>query len=427
MIAVGRWAGRGRRLTRGGLDLVVVPGLVGAAAGLGAGTFRWLVDRVTRLLVGRPESAHLWLLLVPVAAGLVYGPLLHVLVRGPRRQGVVEVMYAVDTESARLSMRETGATVLASALCIAGGGSVGRAGPLVHLGAALGSVAARVVRPSGERLVALVAGGAAGGFAAIFVAPLAAPLFALELIVRRVSVACAVSAVSAAVPAWLVARALTGRPDALDVAVPGVPAIGPAYGWFLLVGVLVGAAGAAFGRLLGLVRELCEWAWRGPRWLSPAAGGVLLGGMLLVLPQLYGVGDEAVRHAVAGGYAVWFLLVLVAAKMLATSVSFGIGGCGGLFGPMLFIGAAGGAALGELAAHGAGSAGLYGLLGIGAALASAARAPLTAVVLPAELAGTVDVLPPLVVAVVAAVVTGRLLSRDGVFTAHPGVADPEIR
>ena len=119
------------------------------------------------------------------------------------------------------------------------------------------------------------------------------------------------------------------------------------YLLFAALGLLAGVVGVAFTRILYAIEDACDWAWRGPEWLRPAVGGVLLGGLLLVLPQMYGVGYPVLGNGVAGKYAIAFLVVLLVGKMIATSLTIGIGGSGGVFAPSLFIGAMLGAAYGQ--------------------------------------------------------------------------------
>jgi CIC family chloride channel protein len=171
---------------------------------------------------------------------------------------------------------------------------------------------------------------------------------------------------------------------------------------------------------LYLVEDACDWAWRGPEWLRPAVGGVLLGGLLLALPQMYGVGYPVLERAVGGGYLVGMLLVLLVGKIIATSLTIGIGGSGGVFAPSLFLGAVFGVAYGDvvalLAPGQVGVLGAYGLIGMGAVFAGAARAPITAVIIIFELTGEYSLILPLMAAIVLATLTSRALSRDTIYT-----------
>ncbi|MGP8298299.1 chloride channel protein [Streptomyces inhibens] len=207
----------------------------------------------------------------------------------------------------------------------------------------------------------------------------------------------------------------------------GMPSIGPVgsvrctdHGLFAALGVVAGAVGVGFTRILYWIEDACDWAWHGPEWLRPAAGGLLLGLVLLVLPEMYGVGYPVLEKAAHGGYVAGFLLLLLAGKILATSLTIGIGGSGGVFAPSLFIGAMLGAAYGatthQLMPGTAGAVGTYALVGMGAAFAGASRAPITAVVILFELTGQYSIILPLMLAIVLATLTSRLLSHDTVHT-----------
>ncbi|WP_033288084.1 chloride channel protein [Amycolatopsis jejuensis] len=424
-------AGRWVRESRAGLVGLAV--LIGAGAGLGAVVFRWLITEFTHVFSGQADYAaagrvaHPWfpalgpwfLLLAPVVAGLVYGPLVYRFAPEARGHGVPEVMVAVAERGGRIPVQVSVVKALASALTIGSGGSVGREGPIVQIGSALGSALGRWVRLPESRLRVLVACGAAGGIAATFNAPLAGPFFAMELILRDFAAESFGAVVLASVTASVVGRAVFGNTPFLDL--PLFTLRNPVeYLLFVVLGLLVGACGVLFTRVLYWIEDLCDRVWRGPEWLRPAAGGVLLGGLLLVLPQMYGVGYPVLQNAVEGRYVLGFLLVLLAGKIVATSLTIGIGGSGGVFAPSLFIGAMAGTAFGigvrawlpSLTA----SPGVYGLIGMGAAFAGAARAPITAVIVLFELTGQYTVILPMLTAIVIATATSRVLSRDTIYT-----------
>ncbi|GAA4845070.1 chloride channel protein [Luteimicrobium xylanilyticum] len=410
--------------------------LVGAGAGGGAIVFRWLIQTFTRLFTGFDDysaqghaaNPHLpglgrwFVLLAPVVAGLLYGPLVHFFAREARGHGVPEVMYAVARRGGRIAPQVAGVKALASALCIGGGGSVGREGPIVQIGSALGSTLGRLTRVAEPRMRVLVACGAAGGIAATFNAPLAGVFFAMELILRDFTAESFGMVVVSSVTASVIGRAALGDAPFLQLPSFHVEHLGQ-YGLFILLGLLAGGAGVLFTRVLYAVEDLCDAGWRFvrlPEWARPALGGLLLGGLLLVLPEMYGVGYPVLGNGIAGAYAVGFLVVLMLGKMLATSLTIGIGGSGGVFAPSLFIGAMLGSAYGQVAhqlAPGlAGPAGAYGLIGMGAVFAGAARAPITAVVIMFELTGEYSIILPLMAAIVLATGVSKLLSHDTIYT-----------
>ena len=432
-------AGRARlasALRSSNSGLLALALLVGAGAGAGAVAFRWLITTFTLALSGHRDYAGLghvanphvpalgrwFVVLAPVAAGLVYGPLVHFFAREARGHGVPEVMYAVARRGGRIAPQVAAIKALASALCIGGGGSVGREGPIVQIGSALGSTVGQLVRLAESRMRVLVACGAAGGIAATFNAPLAGVFFAMELILRDFAAQSFGMVVLASVTASAIGRAALGNEPFLHLPAFAAHNAGQ-YLLFAALGLLAGLVGVVFARVLYLVEDACDWAWntlRGPEWLRPAAGGLLLGGLLLLLPQMYGVGYPVLSNSVAGTYAIGFLLALLIGKIVATSLTIGIGGSGGVFAPSLFIGAMLGCAYGQTLHHIApgiaGPAGAYGLIGMGAVFAGAARAPITAVIILFELTGEYTIILPLMAAIVLATGISHLATRDTIYT-----------
>ncbi|WP_418276748.1 chloride channel protein [Isoptericola jiangsuensis] len=426
-----------RSIRTGTLGIVPVALAVGALTGLGAVGFRWLVTHATLLFSGStdvaaaPQGTHPthpgleWLgpwfiVLAPAVGGLVYGPLLHRYAPEARGHGVPEVMLAVAHHGGRIRPRVAGVKALASAVCIGSGGSVGREGPIVQIGSALGSTIAQVLHMPLERVRVLVGAGAAAGIAATFNAPIAGVLFALELILREFSARTFGLVVLSSVTASVVARAVSG--DEVLVDLPSL-AITDArtYLLFALLGVLAGAAGVLFVRVLYAVEDLCEKVWRGPQWARPAVGGLLVGLVLLALPQMYGVGYPALSAGVHGEFLIGFLLLLAVAKVVAASLTLGVGGSGGVFAPSLFVGGMLGAAFGQAAQAIVPalvpSTAAFAVVGMGAVFAGTARAPLTAVIMLFELTGEYGVVLPLMLAVaLAAGISHLLMRRDTVYT-----------
>ena len=406
---------------------------VGAAAAGFAVVFRWLIRIFTLLLSGHPDYAAVpgaanpslpglgrwFVVLAPVVAGLLYGPLVHFFAREARGHGVPEVMFAVSHRGGRIAPQVAAVKALASALCIGGGGSVGREGPIVQIGSALGSTAGRLLKVPEVRLRVLVACGAAAGIAATFNAPLAGVFFAMELILADFTAQSFGMVVLASVAASVIGRAVLG--DTPFLRLPPFTVGHPAeYLLFAVLGLIAGAVGVGFTKVLYAIEDLCDGLWRGPEWLRPAVGGIVLGLLLLVLPQMYGVGYPVLGNAVDGRYAIAFLALLLVGKMVATSLTIGIGGSGGVFAPSLFIGAMLGAGFGE-AAHAlapgiAGPIGAYGLIGMGAVFAGAARAPITAVIILFELTGEYTIILPLMAAIVLATGISHRLSPDTIYT-----------
>ncbi|MEO9139208.1 MAG: chloride channel protein [Jatrophihabitans sp.] len=427
--AVGRLAAlRSERL-----GLLTLSVLIGAGAGLGAVAFRYMIEGFTLVLSGHrdysaaghaanPHASFLgpyFVVLAPVVAGLLYGPLVYRFAREARGHGVPEVMLAVARNGGRIRPQVAVVKSLASALCIGGGGSVGREGPIVQIGSALGSTLAQTFGLGERKVKLLVSCGAAGGIAATFNAPLAGVFFAMELILREWATESFGMVVVSSVTASVISRSILGDSPFLKLPTFHIEHT-VQYPLFAVLGVLAGLIGVGFSRALYAIEDLCDWAWRGPEWARPAVGGVLLGLLLLVLPQMYGVGYPVLGKAVDGGYGIAFLIALLVGKILACSLTIGIGGSGGVFAPSLFCGAMAGAVFGDvvhaIAPHSGGSVGAYALIGMGAVFAGAARAPISAVLILFELTGEYTIILPLMLAIVLAAGASHLVSKDTVYT-----------
>jgi chloride channel protein, CIC family len=410
--------------------------IVGVCSGFGAVAFRWLIFGATWIATGHKEfgqlgriaSAHLpglgiWFLLVmPVAGGLLYGPLIERFAREARGHGVPEVMIAVAEDGGRIRPQVTVVKALASALCIGAGGSLGREGPIVQIGSAFASTAGQAVRMSEARLRVLVACGAAGGIAATFNAPLTGVFFGFELILREFSIDALLPLIVSSVMADIVGRAFfgsgpifTGMPHAL------VLPHDQDYLLIIVLGVAAAFIGVGFKTAIYRTENLCDRLWGGrPEWYRPAVGGLLLGGVLLALPQLYGVGYPVMTKAVTGQYVLWFLLFLVVGKVLAASLTIGIGGSGGVFAPSLFTGAMAGTAFGVAATHlfgsSVGNPAIYGVIAMGAVFAAAAQTPLTSVASVVEMTGNYGLILPVMLAVGLAAGISKRLSYGTIYT-----------
>jgi CIC family chloride channel protein len=413
--------------------LMIVAVVVGVCAGLGAILFRYLIVAFTIVFSGSADYsdagrvAHPWLpwlgvgfvVLAPIVGGLVYGPLVDWFAREARGHGVPEVMLAVAAQGGRIRTRVAVVKAFASAICIGCGGSVGREGPIVQIGSALGSSFGQRLRFPVRRVRLLVACGAAGGISATFNTPIAGVFFALELILRDFETESFGTVVLASIAANVVSRAAFGAQPFLPL--PPFQLVSfEEYPLYMGLGLLAAGAGVAFIRVLYGVEDLVDRYWRGPEWLRPAGGGVLLGLLLLALPQMYGVGYPVLQHAIRGDYTVAFLAVLLVGKLLATSLTIAIGGSGGVFAPSLFQGAMLGTGYGVLVQRllpgATAPPGAYGLVGMGAVFAAAARAPITAVLMIFELTGEYRIILPLMFAIVIATALSRVLTRDTIYT-----------
>jgi CIC family chloride channel protein len=357
--------------------------------------------------------------LMPAVGGLLAGLVGLRTAHSPMGQGVGDVMEAVVLGRVHLSMRVTLLKSLASFLAIASGGSLGREGPLIQFGGAIGNLVGTRLGVTAERVRLLIAAGTAAGFASAYNTPFAAILFVLEVVTGVV-----------ALDAILPSLVATGIAVALVRAAVGE---GPIYGerafrmqsmWEFLayagLGLVATLVTQAFMRLMAFGercfhRRTLALPWR------PAVGGLLAGTFVACLPEIAGNGYEPLNVLLDGKYTVGFVALLLVGKMIATTASVSSGSPGGVFTPTLLIGGA----TGFLYAHVLSASGLsvgpsggYALVGMAAATAAAIHAPLLASVMAFELSGDYAIALPLVMATAIATLVSRRMGRDSVYTAE---------
>ncbi|WP_066517606.1 chloride channel protein [Curtobacterium ammoniigenes] len=428
--SVGRFARQSR------IGLLALAVVVGVGGGLGAVVFRYLVSGITWLFTGKAEfgqdgwvgSSHVpwlglaFLVLAPIVGGILYGPLVYRFAREARGHGVPEVMIAVAENGGRIRPQVAAVKALASALTIGSGGSVGREGPIVQIGSALASSFGQAIRVPENRLRILVACGAGGGIAATFNAPITGVFFAAEIILRELSVEALFAVMVSAMVADAVAIPFLGSQAFLSQFPLHTALQHPGnYVLVALLAVIAALIGQGFSKFLYLIEDLFDRLWQGrPEWARPAVGGVLVGLIILALPQMYGVGYPVMFRALAGNYSLWFLLVLAVGKVLATSVTLGVGGSGGVFAPSLFVGLMSGTAFGVAADHifgpGAGNPALYAAMGMAGVFSSATRAPLTALASVVEMTGDFTLTLPVMLTVGISTAVSRGISYGTVYT-----------
>ena len=287
---------------------------------------------------------------------------------------------------------------LTAVLCIGSGHSMGREGPSVQIGSGIASVIGQWLRLSPARLKELVPVGAAGALAAAFNTPIAAVLFALEEIIGDMNATLLGSTVVAAV---VVERSILGNEPLFRV--PAYALVHPAelIGYAAL-GVVGGLMSLAFCKSLLALRIAFR---RMPSWtvmLQPAMGGVAIGAVLLLVPEVKGVGYDYVDQALNGGLVLRTMLLLCVVKLAATVISYCSGNAGGIFAPSLYIGAMAGGVIGmivnNVAPFPTGEPGAYALVGMGTLFAGIIRAPMTSVFMIFEITQDYQILVPLMVA-----------------------------
>jgi len=332
--------------------------------------------------------------------------------------GVPEVMEAVALHGGRIRPRVVFAKLLASGVCIASGGSVGREGPIVQIGSAIGSSLGQWFRVGERRLRTLVGCGAAAGIAATFNAPVAGALFAVEIILGDFGVTQFSPIVISSVAATVVSRHFLGDFPAFEVPAYRLVSANELFAYGVL-GIIAGLVALLFVRSLYGAEDLFE-KLNVPVLVKPAIGGVLIGVMAIRFPEIFGVGYEAINEALTGDLGWKLLLVLVLVKIVAVSLTIGSGGSGGIFAPSLFIGAMAGGAVGtvvhSLWPGATGSTGAYALVGMAAVVAAATHAPITGIVMIFELTSDYKIILPLMISSIIATLLATRLQKGSIYT-----------
>jgi len=383
------------------------------------------------------------IIFIPALGGLVAGLIIEYWSKDAKGVGVPLVMEAVTFKQARLSAKKAVAKCFAAAACIGTGMSLGRVGPMVVISSTVGSEIGQRTGKTVDETRTLVGCGAASAITAAFNAPLGGVLFAIELILAELRTRSFIPIVVAAVIATTVGRGLTGDVAAFD-SIPKYP-VGDAaeYPLYIVLGIVTGLAAAAFIKLLNWVETNIEKIDIIPVPFRTCLGGLCVGLIALSFPHILGNGfdvtsdlisldyDEEGNMAMGNSFPVnldmasgitsllIFVISIMLLKIIATSISIGSGGSGGIFTPSLFIGAALGAALG-LALNDMGMVdhpGAFALVGMAAFVASTTRATLTAIVLLFEMTATYEIILPLMLSCVVADAVCYVVSKHSCYTA----------
>jgi CIC family chloride channel protein len=407
-------------------ETLILAAVVGILGGFGALLFKRLIFSLQDFLWATPDMAPgsllgvAWYrrLLMPALGGVIVGPLIYFFAREARGHGVPEVMIAVITRNSVIRPVVVFVKSLASAISIGTGGSVGREGPIVQIGAAIASTAGQLLRVRPARLKTLVGCGVSAGIAATFNAPIAGTLFSLELIVSDFGLTSFTPILVSAVAATVITRHFHG--NITEFALPQFVMVSHwEFGLYLILGLIAGGVGFLFTKCLYGADDLFEKT-RIPQWVRPASGGLLVGVTALVYPHIMGVGYDTIRVLFDGRLVLGIMLLLVVLKILATSVTIGSGGSGGIFAPSLFVGAMLGGAFGtvvnRLFPDVTASTGAYALVGMAAVNGACTLAPLSAIIILFELTNEYGIILPLMFTVVMATFVSRKLSPESIYT-----------
>jgi CIC family chloride channel protein len=413
------------------LYLLLMAVIVGVASGATAGLLLlWIASAVEMFpAVGEafPSFGWIYLILAPALGGLMVGGLRSFARRwlGDIAEGIPAVIEAVGQQS-RLKGSSGAVLGVGTGLTIASGGSVGHEGPTVAIGATVGSVLARFFGLRMRRQTTMLGAGCAAGLASAFNAPLAGVIFTVEVVFKR-SVGGHVGTMSVFTPLIVAAVAGTFTSYAIFGERSELIAPGDVAGdhlllemvFFLALAVVAGLLSPAMSRVILFCSDMFERMKKLPAWVKPALGGLgvgLLGALLFT--ELLGPGRRIVFDALNSELVWEVALGLALLKILATALTIGSGGMGGVFMPSLVIGACVGTVVHALASLTFATLGLsgdvsqpaaYALVGMGAYLGATLRAPLTPIVMIFELTGDYGLILPLMFAcILSAFVAGRV-------------------
>jgi len=484
-LAVWVTAGLSRVAISGATLVVLLAGIVGVLAGFGAAVFTWLINLISENAIGTVVLAAvdnpLWtwtLLVIPAFGLLAVSWMTRRFAPEAQGHGVPEVITAIGREDGVIRPKVALVKILASGLCIGTGGSVGREGPIVQIGSALGSTAGQFFQLSPRNVKVLVAAGSAAGISATFNAPIAGVMFASEIILGSFAVESLTPIVIASVLADVVQQHIGEHrfePAFLDLHYDFAGAWQqlPSY---LILGLLAGLVAAGFTKMLYRCEDLTA-KWLPQWWQRAAVLGMVVGvagvfypshppvlskatrqdtaEQVVTIPPLMGVGYGVVDHALHldiphdqsftetaqeligkfsrnGGATrrvmvtgsqlwdeLWWLLPLILLKPLMTSLSLAGGGSGGIFAPSLYLGATLGACVGLIInlafpSYGTGP-GVYAMVGMGAVVAGTTHGVLSAILIVYEMTGNYQVILPIMAAAGVASLVSRSIEPESIY------------
>lgn len=406
------------------LPLALLGSITGMLAGAVIVAFRLAVEGTqSAFLPGSVaenyEMLPIWMrLLLPTLGGVGIGWIFFRFSKGLYVLGVARVMERMSYHQGHLTVRGFFLQFAGAAIAIISGHSVGREGPHVYLGAASGSLLGQMLRLPNNVIRTLVGCGAAAAISASFNTPLAGVVFALELVMMEYTLASFIPVMLAAASANAVSVLTLGSEPAFQIPAIQLQHLGE-MPLVVLLGMVAGAVSALFIELLQSTAKSVR-AW--PFWWRTSCAGLLLGLMAIAVPEVMGIGYDTVNSLLLGRIGLSMLLLILIFKLLATTVSVGMGIPGGMIGPALFMGATLGGLFAQLTSLIFPDAGLdvgfYAVLGMGAVMGATLQAPLAALTAMVELTYSPQIIMPgMLVVVVAGLTASELFGKESIFIA----------
>ncbi len=407
--------------------MVIIASVIGLAAGLANIVFRTVTEFVHEMifvpgeaLVSQGGWYVLLLPLIPMTGMVLLIPLSLLFPGKVNGYGFTRFLRKVNLEGGVIKFRNVIIKIVSTALTIGTGGSAGVEGPIAQVGGALGSQVGQFFRVSGVRMKVYVAAGCAGGVGAMFNAPIAGVFFAAEIVLLGTYEISSFSAlVISSAMATVVSRAYYGESPAFPI--PDYHLINPMVEipLYVLMGIVIGIIAVFHIRIFYAIRDRFAGLNLHPQ-LKPIFGAFLVGSLGIFFPQVMGDGYHYIEKVLDGQGLVSVMLALIVMKIVATAITLGSGGAGGVFAPALFIGAVIGGAFGGVA-HGllpemTANPGAYAAVGIGAFLAASTHAPVTAIFLLFEMTGNYLIIIPIMLTSIIGTVVASRFNHDSIDT-----------
>lgn len=418
--------------------LLVLAFFVGLLSAVAAFVLHGLINTIVALLTGHFHTdTYNWLFLVYPVIGIYLTSLfVRYIVKDNISHGITRILYAISSNRSRIKAHNTWSSVIASAITIGFGGSVGAEAPIVLTGSAIGSNLGKLFRMDNKTLMTLVGCGAAGAIAGIFKAPIAGLVFTLEVLMIDLTMASLLPILVSCVTATCFTYIFSGNAVMFsfhldsDWTVQRVPAC-------LLLGVTCGLVSLYFIRMMNACEDMFA-RFKDKPYVKLVLGGAILSTLIFVFPSLYGEGYHSINLLLNGKteadwnqvldgslfyghseYLILYIALVLFTKVFATSATNGGGGCGGTFAPSLFIGCFTGFLFSRLwNMH---QIGVYvpeknfSLLGMAGVMSGVMHAPLTGIFLIAEITSGYNLFMPLMIVSVASYLTINIFEPHGIY------------
>lgn len=416
--------------------LLILALLVGIGSALAAQVLKLLIHEIEHLLTSQFDVTRAnWLFLVyPVVGIFLTALFIKYVVRDDIGHGVTKILYALSRKQGNIRSHNRWSSVIASALTIGFGGSVGAESPIVLTGSAIGSHLGQMFKLDHKTMILLIGCGASGAVAGIFKAPIAGLMFTLEVLMVDLTMASLLPLLVSCLTATCITYAWTGTQPMFNF-VLNDPFTVERVPTAVLLGIFCGFISLYFTRVMNSFEQV--FGKLGNMYAKLALGGAVLAVLIYCFPPLYGEGYNTISMLLSGGggaeavlnnslfygHADWlivYLCLIILFKVFATTATNGGGGCGGTFAPSLFLGCIGGFVFSRLwNTYGVFDVAVpetnYALLGMAGVMSGVFHAPLTGVFLIAELTGGYDLFLPLMIVSVASYLTIHAFERHSIY------------